>query len=84
MFDKYRFNGYFQFLFDGTGLSNHNYNLNDNCLLNAFKHIETKKNKTITFRYISNLNIKDTNIGEIVTMGRIRWKIENEGFASNF
>ena len=32
MFDKYRFNGAFQLLFDGTGLSNNDYNLNDNCL----------------------------------------------------
>ena len=32
MFDKYRFNVAFQLLFDGTGLSNHDYNLNDNCL----------------------------------------------------
>ena len=32
MFDKYRFNGSFQLLFDGTGLSNHSYNLNNNCL----------------------------------------------------
>ncbi len=32
MFDKYRFNGAFQLLFDGTGLSNHDYNLNGNCL----------------------------------------------------
>ena len=40
MFDKYRFNGCFQLLFDGTGLSNHNYNLNDNCLIR--KHIDGK------------------------------------------
>lgn len=32
MFDKYKYNNSFQLLFDGTGLSNHNYNLNDNCL----------------------------------------------------
>lgn len=37
MFDKYRFNGCFQLLFDGTGLSNHNYNLNDNCLIRKHK-----------------------------------------------
>lgn len=216
MFDKYRFNGCFQLLFDGTGLSNHNYNLNDNCLikkhkdgkisyykyvlecklvvgnmvisldsefienekmltdkqkqdceinafkrmikrikknypkykfiitgdalyaaapiieickqykwnyifnlkpdrlkeinetfedninyqnktthknyylstdikykgitLSAFKYIETKKKKTTTFRYISDLEIKNSNIKEIVSMGRKRWKIENEGF----
>ena len=216
MFDKYRFNGCFQLLFDGTGLSNHNYNLNNNCLtrkhkdgkisyykyvlecklvvgnivisldsefienekmltdkqkqdcetnafkrmikrikknypkykfiitgdglyattpiielckkykwnyifnlkpdrlkeinetfedninyqnetnhkdyylstnikykgivLSAFKYIETKKKKTTIFRYISDLEIKDSNIKEIVSMGRKRWKIENEGF----
>ena len=216
MFDKYRFNGCFQLLFDGTGLSNHNYNLNGNCLkrkhkdgkisyykyvlecklvvgnivisldsefienknmltekqkqdcetnafkriikrikknypkykfiitgdalyattpiinickkynwnyifnlkpdrlkdinesfegnikllnetnipnyylstnikykgnsLNAFKYIEKKNNKTTTFRYISNLEVNNSNIKEIVTLGRKRWKIENEGF----
>lgn len=216
MFDKYRFNGAFQLLFDGTGLSNHNYNLNGNCLerkhkdgkvsyykyvlecklvvsnivisldtefienakmltekqkqdceinafkrmvkrikknypkqkfiitgdalyastpiinlckkykwnyifnlkperlkeindtfegnikilnetsvkdyylssniefnknmINVFKYNETKKNKKTTFRYISNINVSDDNIKEIVTLGRKRWKIENEGF----
>ena len=216
MFDKYRFNGSFQLLFDGTGLSNHNYNLNNNCLirkhrdgkisyykyvlecklvvgnivisldsefienekmltdkqkqdcetnafkrmikrikknfpkykfiitgdalyatapimklckkykwnyifnfkpdrlreineafedninyqnqtnhknyylstgikykgimLSTFKYMETKNLKTTTFRYISDLEIKDSNIKKIVSMGRKRWKIENEGF----
>lgn len=140
MFDKYRFNGYFQLLFDGTGLSNHDYNLNNNCLkrkhkdgkisyykyilecklvvgkivisidsefienseilnkvnipnyflstnikykehnLNVFKYIEAKNKKTTTFRYISNLSVNNENIEEIVTIGRRRWKIENEGF----
>lgn len=32
MFDKYKFYGALQLLFDGTGLSNHDYNLNNNCL----------------------------------------------------
>ena len=48
--------------------------------LSAFKYIENKKKKNTTFRYISNLEIKDSNIKEIVSMGRKRWKIENEGF----
>ena len=48
--------------------------------LSAFKYIETKNKKTTIFRYISNLEIKDSNIKEIVSMGRKRWKIENEGF----
>ena len=49
-------------------------------ILSAFKYIETKKKKTTIFRYISDLDIKDSNIKEIVSMGRKRWKIENEGF----
>ena len=48
--------------------------------LSAFKYIETKKKKTTIFRYISDLEIKDSNIKEIVSMGRKRWKIENERF----
>ena len=32
MFDKYEYEGTFQLIFDGTGLSNHDYNLNGNCL----------------------------------------------------
>lgn len=49
-------------------------------VLSAFKYIETKKKKTTIFRYISDLEIKDSNIKEIVSIGRKRWKIENEGF----
>ncbi len=49
-------------------------------ILSAFKYTEIIKNKTTTFRYISNLDIKNSNIIEIVSMGRKRWKIENEGF----
>lgn len=48
-------------------------------ILSVFKFIETKKKNT-TFRYISNLCVQDSNIKEIVSMGRKRWKIENEGF----
>lgn len=51
-----------------------------NITLSAFKYIETKNNKTTIFRYISDLNIKDFNIKEIVSIGRKRWKIENQGF----
>ncbi len=46
--------------------------------LNVFKFVEnienrkTGKIKTTTFRYISNLNINDKNIEEIVILGRKR------------
>lgn len=40
MFDKFKYNGYFQLLFDGTGLSHHDYNLNNNCLVR--KHRDGK------------------------------------------
>lgn len=52
----------------------------NNLCLNAFKYIEFKKNKSTTFRYISDLKINNSNIKEIVELGRHRWKIENEGF----
>ena len=32
MFDKYRYNGYFQLLVDATGLTSLDYKLNGNCL----------------------------------------------------
>lgn len=48
--------------------------------LNTFKYVEVTKVKTTTFRYISNLIIKDSNIQQVVLLGRKRWKIENEGF----
>ena len=51
-----------------------------NSILSAFKYIETKKEKVTIFRYISNLDINDSNIEKIVSLGRRRWKIENEGF----
>lgn len=65
--------------------SHKNYYLSTNIkykgiILSAFKYIEIKKKKTTIFRYISDLDIKDSNIKEVVSMGRKRWKIENEGF----
>lgn len=57
MFDKYRFNGAFQLLFDGTGLSNHNYNLNDNCLVR--KH---KDGKISYYKYVLECKLVVGNI----------------------
>ena len=37
MFDKYKYDGYFQIVVDGTGLSSHNYNLNNNCIKKKYK-----------------------------------------------
>lgn len=62
-----------------------NYSLSSNIefkgnLVNALSFDETVGDKTTTFNYITNLKVKDSNIVEIVNMGRRRWKIENEGF----
>ena len=48
--------------------------------VNAFRYIETKKDKTTIFNYITDLKVDTYNIEKIVIMGRRRWKIENEGF----
>ena len=57
MFDKYKFNGAFQLLFDGTGLSNHNYNLNNNCLKR--KH---KDGKISYYKYVLECKLVVGNI----------------------
>ncbi len=46
MFDKYRYNNYIQLVVDATGLSSHDYNLNDNCLT------RTKDGKTKYYKYV--------------------------------
>ena len=57
MFDKYKFEGAFQLLFDGTGLSNHNYNLNGNCLQR--KH---KDGKVSYYKYVLECKLVVGNI----------------------
>ena len=49
--------------------------------LNVVECNETKKKKTTKFKWITSFNINDKNIVTIANRGgRIRWKIENEGF----
>ena len=43
-------------------------------------NIKFKENFINVFKYISNLKITNNNIKKIVSLGRKRWKIENEGF----
>ena len=169
MFNKYKHDGYFQIVVDGTGLSSHNYNLNNNCIKRKYKDgkvayckyvlecklvvgnivisldsewienseslnekqkqdcetkafermvVRIKKNypkqkfiltadalyctssvmnicKQNNWKYIFNLNdrlrtvfkdfndyieVTTNNIREVVSLGRNRWKIENQGF----
>jgi len=49
--------------------------------INVIECIETKKNKSTKFKWVTNFNVSDKNIVTIANRGgRIRWKIENEGF----
>ncbi len=41
---------------------------------------ETKDKKTVTFRWLTNIELTEKNVEEMVNAGRGRWKIENEGF----
>ena len=64
-------------------VSKENYYLSSNIQfkenkVNALRFIE--KDKTTIFNYITDLKVDNNNIEEIVSMGRRRWKIENEGF----
>ncbi len=74
MFDKYKFNGAFQLLFDGTGLSNHDYNLNNNCLIR--KH---KDGKVSYYKYILECKLV---VGNIVISLDSEF-IENESMLTN-
>lgn len=47
MFDKYKYEGAFQLIFDGTGLSHHDYNLNENCLSK-----KSKDGKITYYKYV--------------------------------
>lgn len=51
-----------------------------NHTFNIIKFIEVKEKKTTDFNYITNLNVTNSNIKQIVKLGRNRWKIENVGF----
>lgn len=62
-------------------VSINNYSLSSNIkfrenFVNVFSYEEIIDDKTTTFNY----KVKDSNIVDIVQMGRKRWKIENEGF----
>src|SRR5699024_993844 len=39
-------------------------------IFDVFKYVEVIDDETTTFHYVSNLNVKDSNIEEIVNMGR--------------
>lgn len=49
-------------------------------ILNALRYVETKNNQTTIFNYVTDLEVDNYNIEQIVALGRKRWKIENEGF----
>lgn len=55
MFDKYRYNNAFQLVVDATGVSSHDYNLNDNCIS---KTTTNKKGKKTTTYYKQVLETK--------------------------
>ena len=58
MFDKYRYNGAFQLLIDATGISSHDYNLNNNCII--------KKSKNGTIKYYKQVLEAKIVVGNIV------------------
>ena len=64
------------FLSCGIKYKNHIFNV----IRYEEKQLSNGKEKLITFNYITDLKVNDYRIEDIVTMGRRRWKIENEGF----
>ena len=62
-----------------TKVKNYYLSLNQKHKGHKFNVVRYKEAGKI-FNYITNMEINDNNIKEIVKMGRSRWKIENEGF----
>jgi len=76
------FNDYIEYFNDTTKndyFLDKNYKYKKNTF-NIIKYVEKKKNKEISFHYITNLDVNDYNIENTVKLGRNRWKIENNGF----
>lgn len=48
--------------------------------VNAMECFETKENITTKFAWLTNFEINKNNFSKIGEAGRLRWKIENEGF----
>ena len=52
--------------------------------VNVLRYEERKKKKggtvTTTFQWITSLHITEKNVEKMASTGRLRWKIENEGF----
>ena len=69
MFDKYKYNDYFQLVVDGTGLSKHNYNLNNNCIIKKYKD-----GNLVFFKYVLECKLI---VGSIVISLDSEW-IEND------
>lgn len=69
MFDRYKYDGYFQLVVDGSGLSSHSYNLNNNCIKKKYKD-----GKIAYCKYILECKLV---VGNIVISLDSEW-IENE------
>ena len=71
IFDKYKYRKCFQLLVDATGISNHDYNLNGNCI-----YKEHKSGKISYFKYVLEAKLV---FGNIVISFDTEW-IENSKF----
>ena len=63
--------------FNDTTIKNYKYKGH---IFHMIKFNVEKNNKTLSFHYVTNLEINDINIKKNVVLGRNRWKIENQEF----
>lgn len=49
--------------------------------MNVYEYrYETPEGKANCFQWVTDIDLTKTNLEEMITAGRGRWKIENEGF----
>ncbi len=63
-----------------NGIDYNGYNLNWLKCAESTITTETNKIKTVSFVHLTDIAVSEDNVSEISHTGRLRWKIENEGF----
>ena len=63
-----------------NGIDYKGYNLNWVECTESTINIETNKTEIVCFVHLTDIAVSEDNISEISHTGRLRWKIENEGF----
>jgi hypothetical protein len=64
--------------FKDVNYKDHHFNVLETLVTKT--HVNTKEKAINRFVHITNVNVNNTSVSKVSQAGRMRWKIENEGF----